>query len=80
MLVKKSTKKSKIVFEPLHQGMGDLIFWGNVIIFRGESAVYAQKLVAPPKRAIFDLMIHFWSGNFIQKISWASKNQMSGIV
>ena len=65
---------------PLTKEQRDLIFWGNGVIFCGESAVYAQKFVAHPKRTIFDLMLHFWSENFIKNFCRASNNQMSGIV
>ena len=65
---KSQQKNRKSSLNPLTKERRDLIFWGNGVIFRGESAVYAQKFVAPPKRAIFDLMLHFWSENFIKKI------------
>ena len=55
-----------------------MIFWGNGVIFRGESAVYAQKFVAPPKRAIFDLMLHFWSENFIKNLLLAVEKSNVG--
>ena len=76
---KSQQKNRKSSLNPLTKERRDLIFWGNGVIFRGESAVYAQKFVAPPKRAIFDVMLTFCAENFI-KIFSASKNQMSGIV
>ena len=65
---KSRRKIRKSSLNPFTTERRDLISWGNGVIFRGESAVYAQKFVGPPKRTIFDLMLHFCCENFIKKI------------
>ena len=77
---KSQRKNRKSFLNPITKERNDLRFGENGVIFRGESAINTQKFVAPPKRAIFDLVLTFCSENFIKNIFWASKNQMSGIV
>ena len=66
---KSQRKNRNSSLNPFTKERNDLKFGGNGVIFRGESAVYAQKFVAPPKRAIFDLMLQFWSENVIKQKS-----------
>ena len=73
---KSQQKNRKSSLNPLTKERRDLIFWGNGVIFRGESAVYAQKFVAPPKRPIFDLMLHFRSKHFLKKVLGVEKSNV----
>ena len=75
---KSHRKNRKSFLNPLTKERRNLIFWGNVVIFRGESAVYAQKFVGPPKRTIFDLMLQFRSENFMQKNVWGVEKSNVG--
>ena len=75
---KTQRKKRNSSLNPFTKKRRDLKFGTSGVIFRGESAGNTQKFVAPPKRAIFDVMLTFCAENFI-KIFSASKNQMSGI-
>ena len=77
---KSQRKNRKSFLTPFTKQRRDLKFGGNGVIFRGESASNAQKFVARPKRAIFDLMLTFCSENFMKKNLGASKNEMWGIV
>ena len=59
-------KKLQSSFNPFAKERRDLNFWQVGVIFQGESADDAQKIAAPPKRAVFDFALTFCSENFIQ--------------
>ena len=67
VLGKSQQKNRNSSLNPFTKERRDLKFGTSGVIFRGESAGNAQKIVASPKRAIFDFMLTFCSENFIQK-------------
>ena len=77
---KSQPKNRNSSLNPLTKERNDLKFGTSGVIFRGESAGNAQKFVAPPKRTLSDLMLHFRSENFTKKNFRASNIQMSGII
>ena len=60
-------KNENRIFDPSAKSCRELELRSSGVIYRDGAASNTQKNVAPPKRAIFDLMLHLWSENFIKK-------------
>ena len=60
----RTNRKSSL--NPFTKEQRDLIFWGNGVIFRGESANNAQKFIASPKQNDFWFDPHFLLRKFHQ--------------
>ena len=77
---KSQQQKSKIVFEPPHQGTERLDLLGKWGHFSWRICCLRSKIRSSSKTTDFWFDASFLVRNFHQKSFWASKNQMSGIV
>ena len=76
---KTGVKNTFLFFYPSAKGRNELKIGEIVVTFQDASAYFAQKIVAPPKRAIFDFMLTFCSEDLCKK-HFGFENQMSGTV
>ena len=85
-LAESREKNWNYLFYPSAKSRRELKIKTLGVTFRGASAYYVQKSIAPQKQAVcqFSNEIFFWrkfsSKNFAKKIFSASKNEMLGIV
>ena len=65
---KSQEKNENRIFYPSAQSRRELELSSSGVIFRDGAASNAQKFIAPPKRAIFDLTLHLHADFLLRNV------------